>query len=96
MTFDMAQASSQLLKIEIARAGITLAHLARRLQALGLAETEASLKNKLYRGTFTMPFFMHCIAALDSRTVDPASVISDEVPRGKALDKLPPAPAPEA
>jgi hypothetical protein len=92
VTFDWAQAASLLLKAEIAREGVTLAQLAKRLQALGCAETEASLKNKLYRGTFAMTFFLQCVAALDSRTVDAASVIGMQVPRGKTLDDLPAAP----
>ncbi len=86
MPFDWADAGSRLLKAEIAREGVTLAKLALRLQALGVDETEASLKNKLYRGTFGVPFFMQCMAALDAESVNVASVIAEDVPRGADLD----------
>lgn len=86
MSFDWPDAASRLLKAEIAREQITLAQLARRLGKLGLTETEASLKNKLYRGTFSFTFFMQCIRALGHTTVDVASVIPPEVPGGKALE----------
>ncbi len=86
MAFDWAGAGSRLLKAEIAREGITLAQLARRLNALGAEETEASLKNKLYRGTFSVPFLLQCMAALGSESLNIAAVIGREVPRGKDLD----------
>lgn len=78
MSIDWADAASRLLKAEIAREGVTLAQLAERLNALGLQETEASLKNKLYRGTFSMTFFMQCMYALGRGSVDVSSVL----PRG--------------
>lgn len=86
MNVDWADAASRLLKAEIAREGVTLAQLAKRMQALGLQETEASLKNKLYRGTFAMMFFMQAMRALGRSTVDVASVVPDTVPKGSDLD----------
>ena len=86
MAFDWADASSRLLKSEVAREKVTLAQLARRLKALGVDETEASLKNKLYRGTFSMLFFMQCMRALGRANVDFSSVVPDDLPKGKALD----------
>jgi hypothetical protein len=87
MAFDWPDAASRLLKAEIAREGVTLAHLAARLTALGTRETEASLKNKLYRGTFSMTFFMQAVRALGGASVDLSSVVSPDVPRGSDLDK---------
>jgi hypothetical protein len=86
VSFDWTDAASRLLKAEIAREQITLVQLARRLDGLGLSETEASLKNKLYRGTFSFTFFMQCIRALGHGTTDIGSVIPAEVPSGRALD----------
>lgn len=86
MELDWADAASRLLKAEIAREGVTLAQLAKRMQALGLQETEASLKNKLYRGTFAMTFFMQAMRALGRSTADVASVVPDAIPKGSQLD----------
>jgi Domain of unknown function (DUF6471) len=86
LSFDWADAASRLLKAEIAREGVTLAQLAGRLNRLGQQETEASLKNKLYRGTFSMTFFMQCIRALGHGTVDMSSVLPTDLPQGKELD----------
>lgn len=80
MAFDWANAASRLLKAEIAREGVTLAQLAERLNGMGLQETEASLKNKLYRGTFAMTFFMQCMRALGRGTVDVNSVLPQDMP----------------
>ena len=87
MSTDWATACSRLLKAEIARTDITLAKLAKRLQRLGIEETETTLKNKLYRGTFSMAFFVQCMRALGQGAVDVNSVIDPDVPRGKELDR---------
>lgn len=87
MSFDWADAASRLLKAEIAREQVTLAQLAVRLNLLGQQETEASLKNKLYRGTFSMTFFMQCMAALGHASVDVASVFPGDLAVGKDLER---------
>jgi hypothetical protein len=86
LSFDWNSGAARLLKAEIAREGLTLARLAARLQRLGLDETEASVKNKLYRGTFSMAFFMQCMQALGHRSADVTAVVPEETPRGSALD----------
>lgn len=86
MSYDWNDGAARLLKAEIARAGITLAKLAQRLRRMGLEETEASVKNKLYRGTFTLAFFMQCMQALERQTVDLEGVMPPNMPRGAALD----------
>lgn len=87
MPTDWATACSRLLKAEIARTDITLAKLAKRLQRMGVEETETTLKNKLYRGTFSMVFFVQCMRALGQGPVDVNSVIEADVPKGKELDR---------
>lgn len=47
------------------RASMTYAELAKRLEAYGLHETEASITSKLARGTFAATFFLACLAALE-------------------------------
>jgi hypothetical protein len=88
LSFDWATACARLLKAEIALEGITLAKLAARLRQLGETETEASLKNQLYRGTFSMAFFVQCMRALGHSNVDISSVLPDSLAKGKALDSL--------
>lgn len=43
----------------------TYAELAQRLRKHGLKETEASITNKLARGTFPATFFLACLAAME-------------------------------
>lgn len=86
MTTDWSAAAARLLKAEVAREDITLAKLAKRLQRLGVDETEASVKNKLYRGTFSFAFFLQCMQALGRTRIDLLGLVPEEMPRGKALD----------
>jgi hypothetical protein len=53
------------LKAEMKRADVTYEELAKRLKKHGLEETEASIANKLSRGTFAATFFLATIAALE-------------------------------
>lgn len=84
--FDWNDAASRLVKAELKRAGLSLAGLAQRLRALGLEETEASLKGKLHRGTFSTAFLMQCSVALDLNVDLFSSVLPKDLPRGSALD----------
>jgi Domain of unknown function (DUF6471) len=53
-------------KVEMKRAGITYADHTERLGKHGVkGETEASIKNKLARGTFPATFFVASLAALE-------------------------------
>ena len=87
MDFDWPKSASRLLKAQIALEGLTLAQLAVRLNGLGLSETEASLKNKLYRGTFATTFFMQCLHALGQPKIDVSSVIPGTISAGRSLDE---------
>src|SRR6185437_16001920 len=62
---ELAEKTTRFLKAEMKRAGVTYAELAKRLEAHGLKETEASIANKLSRGTFQAAFFLATIAALE-------------------------------
>ena len=53
------------LKAEIKRAGLTYEELAKRLKVHGLEETQASIANKLARGTFSAAFLLAVIATLE-------------------------------
>ena len=58
-----------LLKSELKRCDVTYAQLAARLQGMGIAETEANIRNKLSRGKFTAIFFVQCLTAAGVSTV---------------------------
>ena len=61
---ELAGKATRFLKAEMKRAGVTYAELATRLQGHGLQETEASIANKLSRGTLAATFFLASLAAL--------------------------------
>jgi hypothetical protein len=55
-----------LLKPKLQEAEVTYAELAKKLKRHGFrVETEASITNKLARGTFPATFFLACLAALE-------------------------------
>lgn len=53
------------VKAELKRADLTYDDLAKRLKKHGLEETEASIANKLKRGTFAAAWFLAVLAALE-------------------------------
>jgi uncharacterized protein DUF6471 len=62
---EWADKVRRFLKAELKRAGVTYAELAKRLNEHGLeGETEASVNNKLVRGTFSATFLLACLAVL--------------------------------
>ncbi len=61
---ELAGKAVRFLKAELKRAGVIYAELAKRLEAHGLKETEASIANKLSRGTIAATFFLATLVAL--------------------------------
>ena len=61
--------AKNLLKGELKRRGVTYAQLAERLTAMGVAENERNLNNKISRGGFTAAFLMQCLQAIGAHTV---------------------------
>src|SRR6218665_3756228 len=53
-----------ILKAELKRRGLTYADLVERLAVHGVTETEANLRNKISRGSFTAAFFLQCLIAI--------------------------------
>jgi Domain of unknown function (DUF6471) len=63
---EWAERSAAFLKHKLREAEITYVELAKRLKKHGFKkETEASITNKLKRGTFPATFFLACLAALE-------------------------------
>jgi len=57
------------LKAELARADVGYRELAERLEKHGLSETEASIADKISRGTFSATFLLVSLIAIESGTV---------------------------
>ena len=53
-----------ILKAELKRKGVTYARLTGKLAAIGVAENEPNIRNKLARGKFTAVFFLQCLEAI--------------------------------
>jgi Domain of unknown function (DUF6471) len=62
--------AKRFLKAELKRADVSYQELAARLKKHGLEETEASIANKLSRGTFAATFFLAALVALNVEAVD--------------------------
>jgi uncharacterized protein DUF6471 len=71
---EWADRARKFVKAELKRADVTYEELAVRLKAHGLAETEASIANKLRRGTFATTFFLATLAALGREHVNLADL----------------------
>jgi hypothetical protein len=61
--------SKRFLKAELARADIGYRELAERLKKHGLQETEASIANKISRGTFSATFLLASLKAIEREQV---------------------------
>jgi hypothetical protein len=59
----------RLLKAELARADVGYRELAERLKKHGVKETEASIANKISRGTFSATFLLASLIAIGAETV---------------------------
>jgi hypothetical protein len=62
---EWAERAAAFLKHKLRECEVTYADLAKRLKKHGLKETEASVANKLARGTFPATFFLAVVAALE-------------------------------
>jgi len=61
--------ATNLLKSELARAGIGYEELINRLASFGVTESYKGIANKINRGTYSFTFFMQCMKALKKTTV---------------------------
>ncbi len=63
---EWAERAAAFLKHKLREAEVTYMDLATKLKQHGFkSETEASITNKLKRGTFSATFFLACLAALE-------------------------------
>lgn len=61
--------AKRFLKAELARADIGYRELAELLKKHGLKETEASIANKISRGTFSATFLLASLKAIEADVV---------------------------
>ena len=61
--------AKRFLKAELARADVGYRELAERLKKHGMKETEASIANKISRGTFSATFLLASLIAIKSDVV---------------------------
>jgi 3-mercaptopyruvate sulfurtransferase SseA len=66
---DWEDRASNLLKAELKRRGVTYAQLVEKLAALGVAEDEKNVRNKLSRGKFTAAYMLQCLEAIGCETL---------------------------
>ena len=66
---EWAERARAFLKAELQKAEVTYVELAKRLKKHGFKETEASITNKLKRGTFSATFFLAAMAAIGVEAV---------------------------
>jgi hypothetical protein len=62
---EWAARAGAFLKRKLRECDVTYVELAKRLKRHGFKETEASITNKLKRGTFSATFLLACMAALE-------------------------------
>ncbi len=66
---EWATRASRFLKAELKRAGVGYDELAARLTDAGMAESKASVANKLSRGTFQAAFMLASLRAINCTTL---------------------------
>jgi hypothetical protein len=66
---EWAKRVSAHLKAKLREKEVTYVELAKRLKKHGFKETEASITNKLKRGTFSATFMLAALAALEAEGV---------------------------
>lgn len=69
-TLSWEDRAKRYLKAELKRADVGYRELAERLKKHGLDETEASVTNKLSRGTFPATFMLAALIAIGVQTID--------------------------
>jgi hypothetical protein len=70
MPEDWNEKAKRILKIQLAKRSMKYYDLARKLNAIGVEESQNTIATKLSRGTFSFVFFLQCMAALGINKID--------------------------
>lgn len=68
-TRDWQAQAKGIIRAELKRRNLSYADLAERLTAIGVAENEKNVNNKIARGGFTAIFFLQCMEAIGVNTI---------------------------
>lgn len=66
---DWSAYAKGVLRAEMLRKGMSYADLVGALGAAGVKESEANLRNKVSRGSFTAAFLFQCLSAMGVKTL---------------------------
>ena len=69
VTREFEDLAKNILKGELKRRGITYADLAKRLERVGVTETERNLNNKISRGGFSAAFLFQVMMAIEAKEI---------------------------
>ncbi len=69
MDRDWVAYTKGLLRAEMTRRQVTYKGLVDKLAAIGIAESEANLRNEISRGGFTGAFLVQCMVAMGVTTL---------------------------
>lgn len=67
---EWAEKLKRLFKAELKRKGISYKELAEKLGEIGIADTEANIKNKVSRGGFSAVYLLQCLTAIGCRSLE--------------------------
>ncbi len=56
--------AANLLKSQLKLKGVTYSQLVEKLEAVGVHEKEANIRNKLSRGKFSAAFLLQCLSSI--------------------------------
>jgi 3-mercaptopyruvate sulfurtransferase SseA len=69
MNQDWESKVKGLLKAELKRREVTYQQLAEKLAAIGIAETQENIANKISRGRFSAVFMVQCLEVIGCQTL---------------------------
>lgn len=81
MESAMQEVGKTILRMEMRRAGVGYAGLADLLVKMGMPENEPNVRNKIARGKFSMGYFLACLRALGTKTIN----LDIEVPKADII-----------
>ncbi|MEQ3628787.1 MAG: DUF6471 domain-containing protein [Hyphomonas sp.] len=66
---EWEEKAANLLKAQLKLKGITYSQLVEKLEAIGVDEKEANIRNKLARGKFSAAFLLQCLTAIGATSL---------------------------
>lgn len=78
------EVAKNILRAEMMRRGVSYAGLVDRLGALGIADNELNLRNKVSRGRFTAVFLLQCLKALEAEWIHLPASLDEAAGKGGA------------